>query len=336
MTFTWINMLWLLIVIPILVVFYILLQRRRQKYAIRYASLSVIKQALGSSPGKRRHIPAILFIIAVTFMIFALSRPAATLILPSQQSTIILAIDISGSMRADDFKPSRIEAAKSAARAFIEKQHRNVLIGVVSFSDGAALVQAPTNDREATLLALNRLTTQRGTAIGQGITVSLEAILEQPDATTNPENDYPHKDFIPGSEQPAKDFSKSATIVLLSDGDSNVGPSPLEIVERASDQGIKVYTVGIGSPEGAVVNFDGTLIRVRLDEDTLKNIAEKTNASYFKADTEDDLNDIYQNLSTQLVLKPTRIELTAGFTGLAVLLLISAALASILWFNRLP
>jgi Ca-activated chloride channel family protein len=338
MSFTWVNMLWLLIIVPILVFCYIIIQRRRQKYALRYASLSLVKEALGRGPGKRRHIPAILFLTGVAFMIFALARPNATVILPSQQSTIILAIDISGSMRADDFKPSRMEAAKSAARIFVEKQHRNTLIGVISFSDGAAVVQAPTKDREAIYTAINRLTTQRGTAIGRGIITSLNAILEQPADKAIATTDNPSLQTTRESTtQPAvRDIGKSAAIVLLSDGVSNVGPPPLEIIDQVSDRGIKVYTVGIGSPEGTVVNFEGLLIRVRLDEDTLKNIAEKTDASYFKADSETDLQGIYQNLSSQIVLKPEQTELTAGFTGLAVLLLLCAGIISLLWFNRLP
>ena len=338
MTFTWVNMLWLLFIIPVLIFCYILIQRRRQKYALRYASLSLVKVALGHGPGKRRHIPAILFITGVAVMVFALARPNATLILPSQQSTIILAIDISGSMRADDFKPSRMEAAKSAARLFVEKQRRNVLIGVVSFSDGAAVIQVPTNDREAVFSAINRLTTQRGTAIGRGIITSLNTIFEQPEDKAISTPDGQLEETAPGSTpQPtAQDLSRSAAIVLLSDGVSNVGPPPLEIIDQASNQGIKIYTVGIGSPEGSVVNFEGLLIRVRLDEETLKSIADSTNASYFKADNETDLQEIYQELSTQFVLKPEQTELTAEFTGLAILLLLSAGIISMLWFNRLP
>lgn len=338
MSFNWINMLWLLFIVPVLVFWYIMMQRRRQKYALRYASLSLVKEALGRGPGKRRHIPAILFLSGVTLMILALSRPSATVTLPSQQSTIILAIDISGSMRADDFKPSRLEAAKTAARTFVEKQRRNVSLGVVSFSDGAAVIQAPTKERDAIYTAINRLTAQRGTAIGRGIITSLNTIFELPVYKSVSSTEGLTQGNIPGTINSVKemDISKSAAIILLSDGVSNVGPSPLEIIDQASDRGIKVYTVGIGSTEGTVVNFDGLLIRVRLDEDTLKSIAEKTDASYFEADTETDLQDIYKKLSTQIVFKPEQTELTAGFTAFAVLLLLSAGIISLLWFNRLP
>ena len=200
------------------------------------------------------------------------------------------------------------------------------------------MIQAPTNDREAVFSAINRLTTQRGTAIGRGIITSLNTIFEQPEDKAISTPDGQLEETAPGSTpQPtAQDLSRSAAIVLLSDGVSNVGPAPLEIIDQASNQGIKIYTVGIGSPEGSVVNFEGLLIRVRLDEETLKSIAESTNASYFKADNETDLQEIYQELSTQFVLKPEQTELTAEFTGLAILLLLSAGIISMLWFNRLP
>src|SRR3990172_642630 len=161
MSFLWVDMLWALVLVPALVMAYILVQRRRRKYALRYASLSLVKEALGRGPGIRRHIPPVLFLISLTTMIFALARPVASVTLPSQQGTVILTLDVSGSMRANDLKPSRIDAAKAAARAFVEEQPRNVRIGVVSFSNGAALVQAPTTDREAVLAAIERLTLQR-------------------------------------------------------------------------------------------------------------------------------------------------------------------------------
>jgi Ca-activated chloride channel family protein len=338
MSFIWINMLWLLFLVPVLIGVYILMQKRRQKYALRYASLSLVKEALGRSPGIRRHIPPILFLIGLIAMIIALARPAATVILPSQQGTVILTIDVSGSMRAEDLKPTRLEAAKEAARTFVEKQPKNVRIGIVSFSESASLVQAPTQDREAILSAINRLTWQRRTAVGSGILTSLDAIFEKPaenksspprDPLMSPEPEpepapVPQGTFVP------------AIIVLLSDGQSNTGPPPLEIIEQASNRGVRVYTIGIGSTEGTILRLEGWAMRVRLDEETLKRIAEKTDAKYYKADNETDLRQIYQNLGTQLVFKPEQTELTAAFTAFAAILLIIAGVLSLLWFNKLP
>ena len=338
MSFLWTEMLWLLLLVPVLVIAYILAQRRRQKYALRYSSLSLIKEALGHGPGIRRHIPPILFLIGLTTMIVALARPVATVMLPSQQGTAILTLDVSGSMRANDLEPSRLEAAKSAARLFVEKQPRNVRIGVVSFSDNAAIVQAPTTDREAVIAAINRLTVQRRTAIGSGIITSLNAIFEEPGATPTPfrRDSLPLSEPTPTSAPLQRGTYAPAVVVLLSDGVSNTGPPPLEAVEQASNRGVRVYTVGVGSPQGTILRVEGYSIRVRLDEETLKRIAEKTDGSYFKADSETDLRNIYENLSTRLVFEAEQTELTAGFTGLAAVLLLIAGTLSLLWFNRLP
>lgn len=335
-------MLWLLLLVPALVAVYILIQRRRQKYALRYASLSLVREAMGRGPGFRRHVPAILFLTGLAVMVFALARPAATVLLPSQQGTVILTVDVSGSMRANDLQPNRLEAAKAAARAFVEKQPANVRIGIVSFSDGAAIVQAPTTEREAIMAAINRLSIQRRTAIGSGILTSLDAIFEDPSAKPTP---FPDDFLVPGGSRlrstptpipvPASTYA-AAVIVLLSDGASNTGPRPLEAADQASARGVRVYTVGVGSSEGSVLRLEGYAMRVRLDEPTLKSIAQKTDGSYFKADNEAELVKIYDNLSTNLVLKPEQTELTAWLTGAAALFLLAAAALSMLWFSRLP
>jgi Ca-activated chloride channel family protein len=339
MSFIWPESLWLLLLVPILIVLYIIAQHRRQKYAVRYASLSLVKEALGRGPGIRRHIPPILFLIGLAVLIFALSRPQATILSPSLQGTVILTLDVSGSMQADDVKPTRMEAAKNAARAFVDKQPPSVRIGVVAFSDNAAIVQAPTNDRAAVTAAINRLSPQRGTAIGRGILTSLEAIFEDPSkpmptpyfgdplnapAATPTPTPMPRGQYAP------------AIVVLLSDGESNVGPQPADVVEQASNRGVRIYTVGLGSPEGVILKVQGRSVRVRLDEETLKLIADKTKADYFQATTETDLTNIYNNLSTSLVFETKQMELTAFVTaGAAVFFLLAGAL-SLMWFNRLP
>jgi len=342
MSFLWVDMLWLLLLVPVLILGYFLVQRRRQKYALRYASLSLVREALGRGPGIRRHIPPILFLIGMTAMLFALARPAASVTLPSQQGTVILTIDVSGSMRAEDVNPNRIEAAKAAAQAFVQKQPKNVRIGIVSFSGHAAVVQAPTTDREAVLAAINRLTPQRYTAIGSGILTSLEAIFEEPGAKPKP-NPVPRDPLTSPAPKPAPNPNPvppgsyaSAIVVLLSDGQSNAGPPPAEAANEAADRGVRVYTIGLGSPEGTVLRIEGWAMRVRLDEETLKRIAEKTGAKYFRASSDTDLRAIYENLGTQLVFKKEQTEITAGFAGVAAVFLLIAGALSLLWFNRLP
>jgi Ca-activated chloride channel family protein len=331
-------MLWLFLILPVLIGIYLLLQRRRRKYALRYASLSMVKEALGRGPGFRRHIPPLLFLLAVAVMIFSLARPAAMVTLPEQQGTIILTIDISGSMRAGDIAPSRLEAAKSAARAFVAKQPRNVRIGVVAFSATSALVQAPSKDQEEVLSAINRLSTQRGTAIGSGILTSLNAIFENREKADEPapslyESLQPPEPEL-GSVTPGA--YSSAVVVLLSDGQSNQGPNPMEVAGQAALHGVRIFTVGVGSPEGAVLNFWGRSIRVQLDEAELKGIAATTYGTYFKAESETDLVQIYEALSTQLVMEREKTELTAIFTAIAAVVLLVAGYLSLLWLNRLP
>ena len=337
MSFLWTNMLWLLLLVPVMAFVYFLLQRRRKKYALRYSSLSLVKDALGRGPGFRRHIPAILLLIGLMSMIIGVARPVATIVLPSQQGTVILTFDVSRSMQADDIAPNRIEAAKSAARLFVENQPTNVRIGIVSFSDTAMVVQAPTTDREAVSAAINRLVPQRRTAIGSGIITSLDAIFEETgeQPTPTPADPLMLPEPTPAPPIVAPGSYTSAVVILLSDGVSNTGIDPLEAVQYASSRGVRVYTVGMGSPEGAVLRSEGFYVRVQLDEETLKDIATFTNASYFKAESETDLTNIYGNLSTRLVFQPEETELTAAFTGLAALLLIVAGTLSMLWFNRL-
>jgi Ca-activated chloride channel family protein len=347
MTFLAPTMLYLLLVIPILLLAYILAQRRRQKYALRYASLSLVKEAMGRGPGIRRHIPPMLFIIGLTAMIVALSRPFAYIITMTQQGTVILTIDVSGSMRADDLKPNRMEAAKEAARIFVSKQPDTVRIGVVSFSGSATIVQPPTTDRDAILAAIDRLQTQRATAIGSGILVSLDAIFENPLPQTADGPAFGRFTPAPatrlGGPTPTPKVTAvprgqyvPAIVILMSDGQSNTGPAPLDVVDQAVKRGVRIYTVGVGSENGVVLNFGGRSIRSRLDEATLKAIAEKTDAEYFNAQNETDLKAIYETLGTEIVFKPEKTEVTFMFTAIAGAMTLIAGMLSLLWFSRLP
>ncbi|MBI4675275.1 MAG: VWA domain-containing protein [Chloroflexi bacterium] len=339
MSFIWPFMLALLFLIPVLILVYILMQRRRQKYALRYASLSLVKEALGRGPGWRRHIPPVIFMLALTAMIVALARPEAETLVPAAEGTIILAIDVSGSMIATDLSPNRLEAAKAAAKAFVEKQPDTVQVAVVSFSDNAFVVQPPTDDKDALLSAIHRLQWQRGTAIGRGLVASLEAIAEKTGQGGVINLNQDQTQSTNGEPQPTpmpKGQYQNAIIVLLTDGENNQWPEPVDIAQIAADRGVRVYTVGIGSEEGAIVRIQGRAIRTRLDEQTLRTIAEMTDGQYYNAQTETDLVKVYENLSTNLVLKTAKTEITAYVTGIAVLLSLVAGLLSLLWFNRLP
>lgn len=333
--------LWLTLIVPILIGLYIWAQRRRQKYALRYASLSLVKEAVGRGPGIRRHIPPALFLASLLFMTVAVARPVTVVSMPVQEGVVILAIDVSGSMRAEDLKPNRMEAAKEAAKAFVARQGEDVSVGIVSFSGDASLVQSPTTDHGLVVKAIDRLLPQRATAIGRGILTSLDAIFE------NDEEIPPSLQALQRLEEtggqgpiptapPGGTLNAPATIILLSDGQNNQFPAPLQIIAEAISRGIRVYTIGVGSPEGTILRLQGRQIRTRLDETTLKQIAALTEAEYYNASNSADLREVYEKLSTQLVLREQRTEVTSYLTALAAVLSILAGAFSLLWFNRLP
>jgi Ca-activated chloride channel family protein len=340
MTFAWPDLLWSLLALPLLVLLYWWLMHRRRKNTLRFASLSIVKQAMGKGPGWRRHVPPVLMLLALATLLLASARPRAVVTLPLQQETIILAMDVSGSMRATDVQPNRMVAAQEAAKAFLNDLPRSVRVGVVSFAGTAAVVQPPTQNREDIVAAIDRFQLQRGTAIGSGIVLSLATIF--PDAgidlsqITGQRNmplgpgDKPPKEFTP---VPPGSFT-SAAIVLLTDGQRTTGPDPMDAAKMAADRGVKVYSVGIGTKEGETIGFEGWSMRVRLDEDTLKNVANLTRAEYFYAGTAADLKKVYQSLSSRMVVEKKETEITALFAAAGAALVLLAAALSVWWFGR--
>jgi Ca-activated chloride channel family protein len=342
MSFLWASALWLLLLVPALVLLYVLMLRRRRKLAVRYGALRLVKDAMGAGAGFRRHIPPVLFLAALATMILAVARPAAVVTLPSQRGTVILAMDVSGSMRATDIPPTRLAASQAAAQAFIAKQPKNVRIGVVAFAGTSAVVQAPTLEREDALQAIDRFQAQRGTAVGAGILTALATIFEDLDIPISfapPRRGVPWgqtQDIEPLDIEPVPPGTyTSSVIVLLTDGRTTTGPNPIQAAELAADLGVRIYTVGLGTKEGVILGFGGRSRRVTLDEGSLTAIAEKTGGEYFQAGSEDELIRIYESLSTQLVLETEKTEVTAFFTAAAALLVMVAAMFSIAWFGRL-
>ena len=346
MTFLWPEMLWLLMIVPGLVAAYFALLRRKKATALRYASLSMVKEALGASQRFRRHIPPLLFLIALVAMIVAIARPAAVVTLPSQQQTIILAMDVSGSMRATDVQPNRISAAQAAAKAFVAEQPSNVRIGVVSFAGTASVVQAPTHNRDDIRAAIDRFQLQRATAIGSGIIVSLATIFPEEgidvssliygrNAPRGVPLDQAGKSEKPAFKPVPPGSYTSAAIILLTDGQRTTGPDSLEAARMAADRGVRIFTVGIGTRSGETLGFEGWSMRVRLDEETLKAIAKVTHGEYFYAGTAPDLRKVYQALNARFVLEKKDIEITALFSAAAAATALVSALLSLLWFNRI-
>jgi len=351
LTFLWPEMLWLLLAAPLLVVAYFLVLRRKKKAALRYANLALVREAMGPWSSIRRHIPPVLLLVSLVAMVIAIARPSAVITLPSQQETVILAMDVSGSMRATDIQPNRLVASQNAAKAFITDMPPKTRIGIVSFAGTASVVQPPTNNREDLFAAIDRFQLQRATAIGSGIIVSLATIFPEAgidiSALIGPSSGpsgMPRQAII---KPPAADKKAdkppavapgsfgSAVIVLLTDGQRTTGPDSLEAARMAAARGVRVYTVGMGTTSGEIIGFEGWSMRVRLDEETLKGIADITRGEYFYAGTAENLKQVYEALSTRLVMERKHSEVGALFTAAAAALALLAALLSLLWFGRI-
>lgn len=348
-SFLWPEFLWLLMLLPLLVLLYVWLLRRKKKIALRYASLSIVREAMGKGQSFRRHIPPLLFLMSLAAMLVASARPSAVVSLPSQRETIILAMDVSGSMRATDVLPNRLVASQNAAKAFLADLPRGVRVGIVAFAGTASVVQQPTLSREDLVTAIDKFQLQRATAIGNAIVVSLAELF--PDAGIDlaslqygrerqrgvsvdqlqkdgKESNKPFTPVAPGSYT-------SAAIILLTDGQRTTGVDSLEAAKMAADRGVRVYTVGVGTVDGETIGFEGWSMRVKLDEETLKGIARATQAEYFYAGTAADLKKVYETLSSRMAVEKKETEI-AGLVALfaAALALLSAGL-SLAWFNRI-
>lgn len=338
MIFQWPDALWSLLAVPALVAAYLWFLQRRKRNAVRLASIALVRQAMGKGPGWRRHLPPALLLLAVGVLLLATARPVAKLKLPSNQQTIILAMDVSGSMRAADVKPNRITAAQEAAKSFVAALPRHVRIGVVSFAGTAAVVQAPTLSREDVVAAIDRFQLQRGTAIGSGLVLSLATIFPEEGIDLS---QITGQRLMPGEQKAKKPFTPvepgsypSAAVILLTDGQRTTGPDPIEAAKMAAEHGVRVYTVGVGTKGGEVIGFEGWSMRVRLDEDTLKAIANMTRANYFYAGTAEDLKQVYDALSSRLVVETHETEVSFLFAAAGALLSVLAAGFSLWWFGR--
>jgi Ca-activated chloride channel family protein len=344
--------LWLLVLAPALVALYVIVLRRRKKAAVRYASVALVKEALGPGQQLRRHLPAALLLLAITATLVAAARPTAVITLPSEQRTIVLAIDVSLSMRATDVEPNRLVAAQEAAKAFIEQQPPDVRVGIVSFAGTALLVQSPTHNREDLIAAIDRLELQRHTAIGSGVIVSLATLF--PDEGIDLESmifgsggsgarDYRRGTAIDQPRKPeprelrpvAPGSYASAAIILLSDGRRTTGPDPLDAAKMAADRGVRIFTVGLGNAQGGMASFEGWSVYMRFDEETLRAIADVTRGEYFSASSAPELKKVYETLNSKFMLERKETEITALVTAAAALLALAAGGLSLLWFNRI-
>lgn len=344
MSFLWPLALWALLLVPGFVALYVLILRRRKRSAVRYANLGLVREALGRGSSLRRHLPPALMLLALTLMLFAASRPVATITLPVQQQTVILAMDVSGSMRATDVQPSRIEASQAAARTFIKALPVRTKVGIVAFAGTANVVQPPTLNRDDLIAAIDRFQLQRGTAIGSGLLLSLATLLpdsgidlskllygedarSEPPAIPQDKPQEPFKPVPPGSNQ-------YSAIILLTDGQRTTGPDSIEAAKMAAERGIRVYTVGVGTKEGESIGFEGWWMRVQLDEETLKRVADMTMGEYFFAGSAMDLTKVYESLNSRIAFEKKQTEISGMIAALAAALVTLAAALSLWWHGR--
>jgi len=379
MTFIWPSMLLSLLVVPLLVAAYLWLLRRRQATAAGFYRFTTAPQAGASrapgatreggpaksapprSPGFRRHIPALFSLLSLVIVLVALARPQAQVSLPRVEGTVMLVIDVSGSMAATDAEPSRLDAAKAAARDFILSQPETVQVGIVSFADSGFTVQAPTNDANSLLATIERLEPRSGTSLGQGIVSALYAIavdagLAQPEAAQptpapgfSPAEGSARPGQAPG-QNPGQDPDQraaallaqlpdgrypSAAIVLLSDGENNQSFDPARAALAAAAHGVRIDALGFGTPAGATLEVEGFNVHTALDEAALERITHASGGKYYPAGGDQDLREVYSHLTPQLVIKPEWMEITSILAGAGLLLLLMGSMFSMRWFNRL-
>ena len=331
-------MLLLALAIPLGALGYLALERRRQERIAAYGRLPGTAAQHGAKrPDRlRRRIVGAFILVGLAMLVVAMARPQSVVSIPKVQGTVILSFDVSGSMAATDLQPTRMEAAKVAALKFVERQPTSILIGVVAFSDGAFSVQVPTNDQALVIAAIDRLSPERGTSLGRGILTSLTTIAA---AEADPAEGY----YSNRSPEPTPDptpvpdgVHAPAAIVLLTDGENNQSPDPVEAAQVAADRGVRIFTVGIGSAEGATLEVEGFKVHSRLDEPVLRQVSEMTEGAYFAADDPGELSAIYDRIDTRLVTKPEAMEVTSVFAGVGLLVLLVGGVASLAWLGRLP
>ncbi len=347
-------MLWSLLLLPLMACAYVWLLKRKRKQVVSFSAVSWILQNIKTPSAWRRHVPPVLVFVAMALLLFASARPMARVTLPADYMTLIMAMDVSRSMLAEDVDPSRIKAAQKAAKDFLQDLPSNIRVGIVSFAGNAQVVQHVTSQREELVDAIDRFQLQRGTATGSGLLMALATLrpeakldLEKvlyPNGSASSTDGYaggignsgrslgappPEKERAP---EPPGSYTGGA-IVLLTDGRRTAGPDPLWAAQKAADLGVRVYTVGFGTPNGFIPGYEGYSFFTQVDEESLKAVAKITEAEYFKAGSADDLKKIYQHLSNQFTLEKRDTEITALLAGAALLMLLLALVLSSIWFR---
>ena len=344
MFFLWPQFLWLMLALPLLAAAYVWLLRRRNKAAVRYSSLGVVRAAMEGRHW-RRHLPPALLLLACAGLLFAAARPTARVPLPWAKSTVMLAIDVSLSMRVTDVKPNRLAAAQEAAKLFLKDLPKNIEVGLVTFAGSSQVAQRATQDRASLIAAIDAFQMQMGTAVGNAIVLCLAELF--------PQHGLDVGEMTFGSKRAARSLDdkpkappmqitpvppgsyKPAAIILLSDGRRTTGVDTLAAAKMAADRGVRIYVVGLGTPSGEAATADGMPIYMQLDEPTLREVARMTGGEYHHAGTAEKLRDVYGTLGSQLEVLTRETELSGLFALGSALLAFTAAALSLLWFGRL-
>jgi Ca-activated chloride channel family protein len=317
----------LLFVVPALVGGYLWIVKRRSADERALGTMATSATGAGRPIGWRRHVVPAVFLLGVVVLVVGLARPQANIDLPRREGTVILAFDVSSSMKAKDLAPTRMKATKRAARTFVADQPSSIRVGVVAFSDAGYVVQPPTRSRRDVLDAIDRLSPRGGTALGRGILTSLGAVAGKPlriDQAALEE----------GERQPNVRFLGSAAVILLTDGDNTAALDPRAVAPIAAQAGVRVFPIGIGSPNGAVVNIDGYQVATALDANLLRAIARGSRGAYFAASDADALQRVYNSIDLKLTVAGRDTEITAIFAGVGLVLFLVAAGLSMRWHGR--
>ena len=327
---------WLLtlLLVPVALAAYVWAQQRRSRYAARFTNLDLLASVVARGPDWRRHVPPALFLVALSVLLLAAARPEREVSVPKEQATVVLVMDVSGSMMATDVEPSRLVAAREAANAFLDDIPEPFRVGVVAFAESAQLALPPTDDRDLARDALERLRASGGTAMGDAILLALDAAMQLSEDEPPPADGGTPTD-------PGEAALPPTVLLLLSDGFSTAGNAdPLDAAQRAQELGVPVFTVALGTPGGIVdiVDNNGVLRRIPVppDEETLAAIADITGAQFFDAASQGQLKDVYEGLSSKLGYDTEEREITWLFAAVAAGLLVVGSSLSLFWFNRFP
>jgi len=340
-----------LLLVPIAIGFYLWAQRRRSRYAVRFTNLDLLANIAPRRPAWRRHVPPVLYLGAIAALLIGLARPTMVLATPREDATILLAMDVSGSMRAADVSPTRLDAAKVAAISFIDQLPAGVRVGIVSFASRTNTLVAPTADRTQLRNAIDGLRPQDGTAMGDALmqvldiadTIRTDGAAKADGASSASPNasNTPGASSAPDASVDQPSGQPLVAAILLSDGKNSVGDSePLDAAKRAATMGVPIYTIGLGTPQGQIQMNDQfgqpVTLDVPPDTATLTQIAKITGAKSFDAPTAEDLKAVYANLESRVGYVETTQEVTVALVAAGLILVVIGAGASALWFGRLP